>query len=141
MDYFTEMYGADAFDDPRNWVDGQFKPRKRIARDREAVRVPMQFMDAASTQCGGLKTWRASLRRTFATPLGMLTRKGARVCKTNGARTAARTSTGRRPRDHSGREHGHWPTRRKRRLRPMRRGAPNVQDWKTHGREKANEIR
>jgi hypothetical protein len=54
-DYFTEQYGADAFDDPRNWVDGQFKPRKRIVRDREAVSVPMQFMDAASTQCGGFR--------------------------------------------------------------------------------------
>jgi hypothetical protein len=54
-DYFTEHYGADAFDDPRNWIDGQFKPRKRVARDREAVSVPMQFMDAASTQCGGFR--------------------------------------------------------------------------------------
>jgi hypothetical protein len=54
-DAFTQFYGADAFDDPRNWVGGQFKPRKRVARDRETVRVPMQFMDAASTQCGGFR--------------------------------------------------------------------------------------
>jgi hypothetical protein len=52
-DYFTEMYGADAFDDPRNWVDGQFKPRKRFARDREAVSVPMHLMDASSMKRGG----------------------------------------------------------------------------------------
>jgi hypothetical protein len=44
-DHFAEMYGADAFDDPRNWVQGQFKPRKRFARDREGVSVPMQLMD------------------------------------------------------------------------------------------------
>jgi hypothetical protein len=46
-DYFTEHYGADAFDDPRNWIGGEFKPRKAIVRDREAVSVPMHFMDAA----------------------------------------------------------------------------------------------
>jgi hypothetical protein len=44
-DHFAERYGSDAFDDPRNWVEGQFKPRKRIARDREGVSVPMQLMD------------------------------------------------------------------------------------------------
>jgi hypothetical protein len=53
MDYFTEMYGADAFDDPRNYdAAGNFKPRRRVVRDREVVRVPMQFMDAA---CGGFR--------------------------------------------------------------------------------------
>jgi hypothetical protein len=54
-DYFTEMYGADAFDDPRNWVNGQFKPRKRIARDREGASVPMQVMDASPMQRGGFR--------------------------------------------------------------------------------------
>jgi hypothetical protein len=46
-DYFTEMYGADALHDPRNWIGGKFKPRKRTVRDREGVNVPMQFVDAA----------------------------------------------------------------------------------------------
>jgi hypothetical protein len=31
-DFFTEHYGEGAFDDPRNWVDGQFKPRKGFVR-------------------------------------------------------------------------------------------------------------
>ena len=41
-DFFTQLYGADAFDDPCNYVDGIFKPRKRIARDSA------RFMDAAA---------------------------------------------------------------------------------------------
>jgi hypothetical protein len=47
-DYFRELYGDRAFDDPRNWTaDGQFKP-KRIDRGRE-------FTDAAPTQRVGFR--------------------------------------------------------------------------------------
>jgi hypothetical protein len=47
-DYFTELYGADAFENPANYdAAGNFKPRKRA------------FMDAAPTQ-------RAGFRRGYA---------------------------------------------------------------------------
>jgi hypothetical protein len=83
-DVFTELYGANAFDDPQNYTaDGQFKPRG-------ATSWTLRLNRKAASEASRSQT-RASLPMLVLTPRKPMT-SAACACKTRGARTSRTTS-------------------------------------------------